>query len=145
MRSWPIGSGMAARRQSPWARLLASLTPAMLYDLSRKHSLEPFDNEPWVKGFTGGSDDHTGLFIGKTFTVAQAYCPEELLASISRKETRAEGRHNDYQSLAFTVFKATWDSLRDNDASASRSLLGRLTDTLFSGKKMGSLKKFTRM
>jgi hypothetical protein len=49
--------------------------------------------------------------MGKTFTVADACCPDEFLAAMKRNETRAEGRHNDYQALALTVFKAAWDFL----------------------------------
>ena len=131
-----INGGRNRADNVSWTGLLANLTPAILHDLSRKHSLEPFDSEPWVKGFTGGSDDHTGLFAGKTFTTGEAGSPEEFLTRITRKETKAGGRHNDYQSLAFTVFKATWDSASSKDAAASRSLLGHLTEVLFSGKKM---------
>jgi len=137
-----INGGRNRADNTSWARLLANLTPAVLHDLSRKHSLEPFDNEPWVKGFTGGSDDHVGLFMGKTFTVADAAGPDEFLTAIRSKKSRADGRYNDYQSLAFTVFKATWDSACSKQTGASRSLLGDLTASLFSGKKMSISQRF---
>jgi glycosyltransferase involved in cell wall biosynthesis len=49
-------------------RLLHWLDPERIRAFSIKHQLEPIFDQPWIKGKTGGSDDHGLLNIGRTFT-----------------------------------------------------------------------------
>lgn len=49
-------------------RLLQWLDPERIRAFSIKHNLEPVFDQPWIKGKTGGSDDHGLLNIGRTFT-----------------------------------------------------------------------------
>lgn len=49
-------------------RLLHWLDPERIRAFSIKHELEPVFDQPWIKGKTGGSDDHGLLNIGRTFT-----------------------------------------------------------------------------
>ncbi len=67
-----INGGRNRRDSEAWRHVLEHLTPERLVALCRKHALEPFDEEPWIKGFTAGSDDHGGIFIGRTYTEAVA-------------------------------------------------------------------------
>ncbi|HED54196.1 MAG TPA: glycosyltransferase [Phycisphaerales bacterium] len=53
-------------------RLLQWLDPERIRALSIKHNLLPIFDEPWIKGRTGGSDDHGLLNIGRTFTAINA-------------------------------------------------------------------------
>ncbi len=50
------------------AKIFGGLTPEILADLAERHRLDPRDSEPWRKRFTGGSDDHGGLYIATTWT-----------------------------------------------------------------------------
>ena len=45
-----------------------SLNRADVERLADKHGLEPFGPTPWVKGYTGGSDDHSSLNIARMHT-----------------------------------------------------------------------------
>ncbi|WP_136678719.1 glycosyltransferase [Neptunomonas sp. XY-337] len=49
-------------------RWVASLTPEKISDYSKKHGLNPedFNVNPYEKSLTGGSDDHNGIFAGRT-------------------------------------------------------------------------------
>lgn len=62
-------NGMHDRRANGMVRaVFGSLTPEIVFDLAARHRLEPFGPEPWVKSFTGGSDDHGGLYPATTWT-----------------------------------------------------------------------------
>lgn len=49
-------------------KITATLTPIRLEQLANRHNLEPYGTQPWHKGLIGGSDDHSGLFIGRAWT-----------------------------------------------------------------------------
>ena len=70
------------------SQVLQGLTPDDVEHLAQKHDLEPWGRTPWLKGLTGGSDDHAGLFIGKTSTRVRSPHP----AGTSRPaQTRRHG------------------------------------------------------
>ena len=58
----------AAQVSDAVVRYLDRLTPEHTARLSAEHGLEPVWPEPWIKGRTGGSDDHGLLNIGRTWT-----------------------------------------------------------------------------
>jgi hypothetical protein len=62
-------NGMHDRRANGMVRtLFSALTPEVIFDLAARHGLEPYGPTPWIKAFTGGSDDHGGLYLGTTWT-----------------------------------------------------------------------------
>lgn len=124
-----------------WQAILESLTPESIYDLQRKHGLKPFDDTPWEKGFTGGSDDHAGIFTGRTYTLARAESPERFLQAIKNKETKAGGRHGDYQSLVYSIFKIIYDFSRTRSKVVSRTLIGELMEKVFEEKPVGLINR----
>ncbi|MFP4013236.1 MAG: glycosyltransferase [Chitinispirillaceae bacterium] len=117
-----------------WMRLLRNLTPEHIETFYRKHRIEPFSQDSWIKGFTGGSDDHAGLFIGKTYGSTEADTPAEFVRRLKNRETEAGGRFSDYRSLVFTIYKIAYDFSKSRDASKSNSILGALTETIVSSK-----------
>ena len=90
-------------------QVLASLTPQRIEMLQRRFGIKPLSVDPWNKGLIAGSDDHSGLFAGKTFTMADAATTDSFLDQFRAKNTAAGGRHNDYESLAFAVYKIAYD------------------------------------
>lgn len=52
--------------------LLNKLTPELMSTLADKHDLEPVGSEPHRKLKTGGSDDHSGVYIAAAHTVTPA-------------------------------------------------------------------------
>ena len=121
-----------------WTRILSGLTPEFIGRIYDRHRIEPMSADPWIKGFTGGTDDHAGIFIGKTFTETPAGCasPGEFLASIRDKKSIARGRHNDFKGLAFAIYKIAYDFSRRKGAGLSGSLLSQLTEYVFEKKKL---------
>jgi len=130
-----INGGRNRTDNTMWHHILRNLTPDRLHSLCRKHSLEPFDTEPWIKGFTGGSDDHGGIFIGRTFTEASGRRMEDLLEALKNKATFARGRYSDYETLVFSVYKVVHDFSRQGSDKAS--LAGQMAEMLFEGRPVG--------
>ncbi|MDD5674197.1 MAG: hypothetical protein PHC61_08545, partial [Chitinivibrionales bacterium] len=123
------------------AQVLAALTPEHLQDLAEKYFLSMSPDQPHCKGFVGGSDDHSGLFTGKTFTKAEAANADEFLARIKQKQTMPEGRHNDYQGLAFAIYKVAYDFYKSRSA-LSPSLFDAINGLIFDGRPIGMKNKF---
>ncbi len=49
--------------------ILRHLNPQMIADMANRQNLTPTGNDPWRKTFTGGSDDHSGLYLTNAYTV----------------------------------------------------------------------------
>ncbi len=93
-----------------WQDILKSLTPEKIQTFKAKYKIEPMGSNSWIKGFTGGSDDHAGLFIGRTATSAQgALSKAAFVQKIRERKTLSMGRCNDYKSFAFSIYKIFCD------------------------------------
>jgi glycosyltransferase involved in cell wall biosynthesis len=72
--------------------LFGSLTPAKIDIFSNRHNLAPTHPEPWRKIFTGGSDDHGGMFLASAFTETPAAdSAQSFLARVQAGECTAQG------------------------------------------------------
>lgn len=118
---------------STWQEVLRHLTPAHLAQLADKHRIEPWGAESWVKGLTGGSDDHAGLFIGATYTLARAKTIPELLGALRAKRTLPGGRYGDHKSLAYAIFKVASEYARRK--GGAQGMPGVLASILFEEKR----------
>ncbi|MDD3052114.1 MAG: phosphoesterase, partial [Candidatus Cloacimonetes bacterium] len=119
-----------------WMNVLTNLTPSHIDKLYQRYRIEPFSDNSWTKGITGGSDDHAGLFLGRTYTEALANTPEEFLQKIREKKIICDGRHNDYQSLAFTIYKIAIDYSKTKSTEFSKTIMSQLTDFLVDNKTL---------
>src|SRR6266404_702058 len=72
--------------------LLGSLTPEKIDTFANRHNLAPTHADPWMKIFTGGSDDHGGQFIASAYTeTPPANSPKKFLANIRSGACTARG------------------------------------------------------
>ena len=72
--------------------LLGSLTPEKIDMFANRHNFAPTHADPWIKIFTGGSDDHGGQFIASAYTeTPPADSPEKFLANIRSGACMARG------------------------------------------------------
>ncbi len=134
-----INGGRSKADNTLWMNILQGLSIDRFEALCRKHRLQPYGPESWVKGLTGGSDDHGGIFIGRTFTVTRPVPTiEAFLANLRHKRTYAEGKCNDYRTLALTVYKVVHDySTNRKGNGGSPDFVGRVSDLMFEGKRLG--------
>lgn len=63
-----INGARDARASEIAGAVLLDLTAHDMQRLADKHGLEPVGSQPWKKLFTGGSDDHSGLYLGGAYT-----------------------------------------------------------------------------
>lgn len=126
------------------SRVLLGLTQSDINRLQSKHDLEPWGLSPWRKTLTGGSDDHAGIFIGKTYTEAPADSPAEFLVQLNLGLVKQQGRQNDFQGLTFAIYKIAYDFSQHKSTPFTQSTISDLTRYLFSDKKL-SLKDRIRL
>lgn len=100
-----INGSRAGRFHRLITAMLDHLSPELIADLAEKHRLEPYGATPWEKGRVGGSDDHSGLFIGHTYTeVDGVETADALCCAIRERRCRAGGHHGGALTLAHSLY-----------------------------------------
>ncbi|MBT3807492.1 MAG: glycosyltransferase [Desulfobacula sp.] len=119
-----------------WQSILANLNRETLMDLSQKYGIDPISDDPWIKGFTGGSDDHAGIFIGQTSTISDCPLSRQLyIDSIKNKSTQSMGRCNDYKSFAFSIYKIFCDYSSNVRKNAPGGMLSFINTVVFEDRQ----------
>lgn len=137
-----INGGRNKVNNEIWTECLQSLNADIITDLSSKYKIKPMSNDPWIKGFTGGSDDHAGFFGATTYTYAEAENIADFLSEVKNKKTFAGGRHNDFKSLAFTIYKIGYDFSKTKSNNFSNPIIKQITENIFESKKSSFFDKF---
>jgi glycosyltransferase involved in cell wall biosynthesis len=109
-----VRNGTRARSSNALtARLLASLDAKRVEELAEKHGLEPKGPTPWRKAVVGGSDDHSGINPGRTWTeftyLGERPRPNDVIDSIRRRLTRTGGMNGGPLTLAHALVKLVYD------------------------------------
>jgi glycosyltransferase involved in cell wall biosynthesis len=94
-------------------RLVRCLDPMTIERLSNKHNIAAKGETPWNKAIVGGSDDHSGINPGTTwteFTMANGRpTANDVIASIRARETAPAGAHGGPLTLAHSILKLLYD------------------------------------
>lgn len=102
--------------------VFAQLTPEKIEALAERHGIEPREPEPWIKTLTGGSDDHSGLYIGGAYTeTPYAATVEAFLDHLRQGLHLPGGKGGSSLELARTFYSIGYRFYRDR-------LLSRSTD-----------------
>ncbi len=119
-------NGIHDRLQNDLARrILGGLDRATVADLAERHRLEPWGATPWVKHFTGGSDDHGGLYIATTWTeTPPAADVAEFLGHLRAGAHDAAGETGSSLRLTQSLYALAWEWYRRRFGP----LLGRRRD-----------------
>jgi glycosyltransferase involved in cell wall biosynthesis len=108
-------------------KLLKSLTPEIIEHLSFKHGIVPKGNTPWLKATVGGSDDHSGINPGRTWTTFECSggpaTANALIDAVRRRETRPDGSHGGPITLAHSLLKLLYDGSKRNSTGNGNSAL----------------------
>ena len=67
-----LNGGRNRRNNDLAMAVLKSLTQDQLDDMANRQGIVPRGEKPWVKGMSGGSDDHSGAFVAAGYTE----CPD---------------------------------------------------------------------
>ena len=94
-------------------RIFGSLTPDGVAALAERHRLEPLGPTPWIKTFTGGSDDHGGFYIATTWTETPAAATvEDYLAHLRAGRHEPGGETGSSLRLVQSLYSITWEYYR---------------------------------
>lgn len=94
-------------------RIFGSLSPDVVASLAERHRLQPAGPTPWVKTFTGGSDDHGGFYIGTTWTrTPAAGTVEEYLGHLRAGRHEPGGDTGSSLRLVQSLYGITWEYYR---------------------------------
>ncbi len=127
-----------------WYQYLKHLNRDKFHELQQKHGIIPISDDSWAKSFTGGSDDHAGLHIGKTYTLANATAADDFLTQIRTGKSFAEGRSGDFTGLVFTVYKVALEFSKNKSRQINTALpLYNLLDFIFSERKPSLMDRFS--
>lgn len=107
--------------------ILSSLEPDHIELLANRYDIDPRDPEPWRKFFTGGSDDHSGVYVASAYTVTPpADNTEAFLQHLREGDHRAGGRSGTSLSLGHSFYHIAYsyykNRLLGNEKSGPRLL-----------------------
>jgi glycosyltransferase involved in cell wall biosynthesis len=123
------------------AQLVRAVTPETIEQLADKYNIEPTGLHPGKKGETGGSNDHGGLFIGRTYSEAEAVSMGDFLETIRYGRAGATGRSTDFKSHSFAVFKVAYDFSKHAGKKISSRVIEDLTENIFEAREFGFFDK----
>ena len=103
-------------------QLVTSLDRAAIERLANKHDLVPKGPTPWLKAVVSGSDDHSGINPGQTWTEfplpeGRALEPNDLVDAIRARSTVPGGAHGGPVTLAHAMVKLLYDGHRLREKS----------------------------
>ncbi len=131
-----INGGRGERSNKSWENFLNTLTKEDIKKLKEKHGIEPYSDTPWIKGRTAGSDDHAGIFIARVHTSSEGLDIEDFIKNLKNKKTSGYGRHNNYQGLAFSIYKIAHDYAK-RKGNLSDTFMNQINQLIFEEKKTG--------
>ncbi|GAA6138925.1 glycosyltransferase [Arenicella sp. 4NH20-0111] len=139
-----INGGSDSQNNLLLHRYLQNLSQSSFNELQSKHGLEPMSSDPWIKGFTGGSDDHCGILIGSAYTQSVSDSPDTFLESIRNKKSLGNGMHGSFETYATGVIKHIHDYRLARDKRYSSTKMSDFLDLFYSGKEGNLMKRFKK-
>ncbi|MGM0418488.1 MAG: glycosyltransferase [Thermodesulfobacteriota bacterium] len=86
-------------------KLTKTLTKEKIEELSNKYSIKPRGKNPWVKVLTSGSDDHSSLYMGYSFTeTKKAENPRDFLTKVNSGYSRLTTQNSRPETLAHNLY-----------------------------------------
>jgi glycosyltransferase involved in cell wall biosynthesis len=116
--------------------LFSRLTPDRMAAMADRHGIQPYGDAPWVKRFTGGSDDHSGLYAASAYTVTPpADSVQDYLAHLRAGRHEPCGTSGTSLRLAHSLYQIAYQYYRSRimKPGAGSSVLGELFKRLLSG------------
>jgi glycosyltransferase involved in cell wall biosynthesis len=100
--------------------IVNGLTRDAFERIANTYPVSPVGERPWVKGATGGSDDHSGTFVAKGFTECPASrTPAEFLTHVFEHRSHAGGLDGTPLSFAHSLYSIGYQYYRDRFLSKS--------------------------
>jgi len=137
-----MNGGRNRRGNELVSAILESLDRQQLAEMADRLQVRPCGDTPWIKGFTGGSDDHSGVFIAKGYTV----CPNStssgaFLNHVLQRRSVSGGLDGTPLSFAHSLYSIGYQYYRDRflkSPTGSGDLVMRTMGEIF-GKEQTQL------
>jgi len=116
--------------------LFSQLTEDQIWAMSDRHGIQPYGKESWVKRFTGGSDDHSGVYAASAYTVTPAAdSVYEFLEHLREGRHEPGGVSGTSLRLAHSLYHIAYQYYRSRfmHHGTGSSVLGQLFKRLLSG------------
>ncbi len=138
-----INGSRNSKNNLVWGKALSNLDPEKIEKLKAKHpDIKVYSEKLWVKNFTAGSDDHAGIFIGKTYTEVPATNTSSFIDALKNRKGKVGGRHSNFHSLAFAIYKIGYQFSKDKGFDISKSMFMNMSEYLFEEKTLDFKQKF---
>lgn len=90
-------------------QVLNSLRKEDIDYLANKHDLQPVGKTPWIKGISGGSDDHSSLNIARVYTeIAEADGLQDYLYRLQKGQGEVQGHSSTAKTLAHNLYSIAY-------------------------------------
>lgn len=139
-----VNGGANAQSNILTHRYLQSLDEQTIKDLHTKHGISPASNKPWVKGLTGGSDDHCGILIGSAYTQSNAASKAQFIENLRNRSSQANGMHGSFEIYATGVIKHIHDYRSQRDKKYAKTKMNDFLDMFFVGDEDNWAKRFKK-
>ncbi len=94
--------------------IAGSLTPERIADMAERQGIEPHGENSWRKALTGGSDDHSGLFVAGVHTEAECDgTVEGFLSAVAAGACTPAGEEGDARILANSIYASAFWRFRE--------------------------------
>ena len=116
--------------------LFSQLTEEQIWAMSDRHGIQPHGKESWVKRFSGGSDDHSGLYAASAYTVTPpADTVQDFVAHLKAGNHEPGGTSGTSLRLAHSLYHIAFQYYRSRimNQGVGSSVLGELFKRLLSG------------
>jgi len=123
---------------------LKTLNAEKFEQLQAKYDLKPLSTRSWIKGFTGGSDDHCGILIGSAYTECRAQDVNQYINAIRDKQSTADGLHGSFESFATGIIKHVHDYRANSGTNYSNSKMSDFLELFFENKEGNLVKRFRK-
>ncbi|MCL5793156.1 MAG: glycosyltransferase [Deltaproteobacteria bacterium] len=114
--------------------IVSSLTRETIEAIANKHNIQPYGRTPWIKAVVGGSDDHSGFFIARTYTASgNGAGIKDFMNSIKERRSWAAGddgnalilAHSIY-GIGYSFFKEKFESKKSGSMPFINALMNRV-------------------
>lgn len=90
-------------------RIVSGLTRDTIEELANRHDIDPWGDRPWKKCLISGSDDHSSIYMGTSYTeVSGASCLETFFEGIGRCAPRVRTHHATPKTLAHNIYSVMY-------------------------------------
>lgn len=120
-------------------KISSGLAREKIEELANRYNIAPLTCNSWKKSMVGGSDDHGGLYIGKTYTLGEGPGLETFLKSIKLGNCIPQGRNGTYFTIGHSIYATGYKFYREKLKKKKRGRWLGFVDKIVSDERKGRI------